>query len=166
GFASFMRQFAGGSFSGGLYRIHACTDILKWTELSVAAFDHLKGRIAAFASDWLGRQFALDWSRHEEGEPTVMMLDVGSAAAAPISHTFRRFHERYFSEESDTTLARRLYDRWLSSGGSPPTPCECVGYRVALYLGGDDDLANRELSNMEIYWSINGQILTQVRDLP
>ncbi len=43
---------------------------------------------------------------------------------------------------------------------------ECVGYRKPLFLGGQDVIDNLEISDMEVYWSLCGQLLGRVRNLP
>lgn len=40
--------------------------------------------------------------------------------------------------------------------GCPPFD-QCAGYRVPLFLGGDDAVANLEQSDIGVYWSLMGQ---------
>ena len=42
----------------------------------------------------------------------------------------------------------------------------CVGYRIPLFLGGDDSLENMEVSDMEVYWDMTDQLWEAVKDLP
>jgi len=43
---------------------------------------------------------------------------------------------------------------------------QCVGYITPLFLGGQDEFENFEISDLEVYWAINGQILEKTRGLP
>lgn len=39
---------------------------------------------------------------------------------------------------------------------------QCVGYKVPLFLNGQDDIDNRELSDMEVYWGLMGQMVNSM----
>ena len=43
---------------------------------------------------------------------------------------------------------------------------ECVGYRVPLFLGGQDVVDNLEVSDLGVYWSLCAQLRQGTRDLP
>lgn len=43
---------------------------------------------------------------------------------------------------------------------------ECGGYRIPLFLGGEDSLENMEVSDMEVYWDMTDQLWEAVKDLP
>jgi hypothetical protein len=36
---------------------------------------------------------------------------------------------------------------------------KCVGYKVPLFLGGEDEISNLDELDMEVYWSIIGQLM-------
>ncbi|WP_434798222.1 T6SS immunity protein Tdi1 domain-containing protein [Terrisporobacter vanillatitrophus] len=36
-----------------------------------------------------------------------------------------------------------------------------MGYKVPLFLGGEDDISNLEEIDMEVYWSVTGQLNSQ-----
>ena len=38
---------------------------------------------------------------------------------------------------------------------------DCVGYKIPLFLGGNDEISNLEITDMEIYWGICGQLITK-----
>jgi Domain of unknown function (DUF1851) len=35
---------------------------------------------------------------------------------------------------------------------------QCVGYQVPLFLGGKDSLENLEITDLDVYWSLSGQL--------
>lgn len=76
------------------------------------------------------------------------------------------FHDGILLEEPDATVAYGFFQKWLDAGGGAPGYEECVGYRTPLFLGGVDEVSNLEVSDFEVYWSICGQLLSQVRSLP
>ena len=43
-----------------------------------------------------------------------------------------------------------------------PSYKNCVGYKVPLFLGGKDAISNYEETDMEVYWSISAQIISQI----
>lgn len=43
---------------------------------------------------------------------------------------------------------------------------ECAGYRIPLFLDGEDSLENMEVSDMEVYWDMTDQLWEAVKDLP
>lgn len=149
----------------GAYRLHRIADTERFTALARAAFPAFADRIECFGSDWLGRQFARDRARMERGEPLVLMLDPGAGEALEIPADFTAFHEHELIEEPDAVAAFSFYQEWLSAGGAPPRYDQCVGYKVPLFLGGADEVANLEVSDLDVYWTISAQLLAKVRGL-
>ena len=49
------------------------------------------------------------------------------------------------------------YREWLE-GHAPVGRMECVGYKVPLFLGGEDSLEKMEVSDMEVYWDMTDQL--------
>ena len=84
------------------------------------------------------------------------MLEPGPGKLLKIAATFTEFVEREIIENREAVLACGFYTEWLAQGRSP-TFQECVGYRVPLFLSGNDGIDNLELTNMEVYLSITGQ---------
>lgn len=166
GFESFMRRYSGCSFELGLYRVHEIAEIRRWTGLCLEAFPSFENRIVCFASDWLGRQFALDFARVDQGERLVLMMEPGTGEALEIPVGFMEFHDSELVNDREAALADSFYQLWLNSGGTQPDQAQCIGYTQPLFLGGKDDISNLERTDMEVYWSICGELMAQTRDLP
>lgn len=166
GIASFFEQFAGMSFNQGLYRIHSVNEMTRWTANVVEAFPNFKKRILCFSYDWLGRHFAIDGGRTEKGQCQLLMLEPGTGSALQIPAKFKDFHDIELVEYQSNALASEFFMEWLNTGGESPNLSQCIGYKKPLFLGGVDDLENLELTDMEVYWSISGQLLAKTRDLP
>lgn len=148
----------------GLYRRHREEDVERFTALAEAAFPDLKGAIRCFGADWLGRQFATDARRVEGGKPQVVLIEPGTGEVLEIPADIDSFHTTILVDEADAAVAEPFYRDWLASGGARPAYDQCIGYIRPLFLGGADDLGNLELSDLDVYWTITGQILTQIRD--
>jgi hypothetical protein len=159
-------EFGGAIFAHGAYRIHDPTLVPRWTELAVAAFPELPDVVLCFASDWLGRQFALAAGAAPDGRPGVVLIDLHSDAVLKTHHDLDRFHDDLLASDPEPVLALELYGRWRGSGGAVPAPDQCVDYTIPVYLGGADDLSNMAIADMVVTWDIGGQLLRQVRNLP
>ena len=161
-----MKQFGGKSFNNGLYRILAPESITQWNSLVIHAFPNFTGRITCFAMDWLSRIFAIDTVRLVDGKPSILMFEPGTAQALEIPNNLESFHESELIEYRDAALSESFYKQWIAQGGVAPNSKQCVGYKVPLYLGGNDIIGNLELSDVEVYWGIAAQLIAQTRGLP
>jgi hypothetical protein len=131
------------------------------------AFPDFAGRVCPFSFDWLGRQFALDAKRSEGGEALILMMEPGTGQALEIPLSFSLFHEQ-LHELREPALADSFFRRWVESrpDSVPLLPQTCVGYQVPLFLGGRDEIDNLELVDIDVYWSICGQLRLGTRKLP
>ncbi|MBO6512132.1 MAG: DUF1851 domain-containing protein [Roseibium sp.] len=161
----FWKTIAGKSFNNGLYRTHTRRDAKRWSRLTTEAYPEYAGRVHCFAYDWLGRQFCLDFDRVEAGEPLILMLEPGTGEALEIPCNFLQFHNDELVNEADAALAAGFYDAWLAQGYQAPKSCQCVGYKHPLFLGGNDELPNLELTDLEVYWEIMSQLLCKIRGM-
>lgn len=162
---SWLDVAGGHSFVGGLYRVHTKTSASASDALVRHAFPEFAGRLACFAYDWLGRQFATDSGRGKTEDPEVMLFEPGTGEALEIPVPFSRFHDEELVDFTEEALARSFFDQWRRSGGEAPSPSECVGYKRPLFLGGEDVVANLEISDLGVYWTIMGQLRRQVHGL-
>ncbi len=143
----------------GAYRRFTAVEAATIADDVVAAFPDLAERITIFGCDWLGRVFAADSGRGGE----VLMLEPGTAEALQIPCDAGAFDDHELLHLAEPALALSFYRAWREAGGAAPGPGQCIGYRKPLFLGGVDDLENLELSDMEVYWSILSQVISQLR---
>jgi hypothetical protein len=155
-----MLEFGGATFSGGLYRVHDERSSAVAEGLISDAFPEFSDRARVFGYDWLGRQFALDFRRLQGGQPLVLMLEPGTGEALEIAANFVDFHDEEMVEFSDAVLAINFFDEWRAAhpDSIPLARDACVGYKVPLFLGGEDTIVNLELSDLDVYWTIFGQL--------
>lgn len=168
GAVEFISNFEGSTFSNGLYRVHPIKEIQKWTRIVEKFFPHFKGRIVCFSYDWLGTQFALDSSLVLNGEPLIVMFDIGTGQVLKSQSSFHNFHNFEMVNYPNEALELDLFNQWKNLGNDELQLDQCIGYKVPLFLNGNHELSNLEVSSMdmEVYWELFGQILEQVRKLP
>lgn len=148
------------------YRLHRRDDTARYTTCATEVFPEKAGLVECFGADWMGRQFALDHSRLVSGEPQVALLDPETREIFEIPCGYRDFHEVELFQHPNETVEYDRFQKWLSSGGRAPEYSECVCFKTPLFLGGKDTFDNLIVTDLEVYWTINGQILTQIRTLP
>lgn len=154
---SFLKAFSGSSFKNGLYRIHDINDIAKWTKIVEDTFPKYKGNILVFGYDWLGRQFA---QNSQTGK--ILLFEPGTGEVLNIPVDFVLFHDEEIAEYSEDSLASDFFEEWYESDGGGDIPHDkCVGYKVPLFLNGEDNISNLELSDIEVYWGIMGQMIAK-----
>lgn len=166
GLATFFRCIGGTSYAGGLYRTLQTTDRHVWRERLSNAFPEFERRIECFAFDWLGRAFTTDTGRIEQGLPGVLMFEPGTGEVLEIPANIYSFHDLELLTSAEAALAVSGYHDWMANGGTKPTYTECVGYRKPLFLGGADNRSNLQISDIDVYWSLMGQLIRKVKHLP
>lgn len=152
GFADLMTRYAGASFGDGLYRLFTPEEVVKWTALAGGCFRGAADTVACFGMDWTGRQFALDVRRVERGEPLTSMLDVGAGEIVEIPASFAELHDEALLGFPDVLLYEGLYAEWRAHGGLAPVHGKCVGWRLPLFLGGEEEASNLVMHDAESYW--------------
>ena len=113
-----------------------------------------------------GRQFALDSQRIENGQPQILMFEPGTAEVLEIQCNIVQFHDEEIPGYHDSCLASYFFEDWISSNPDGLEINECAGYKVMLFLSGEDTLQNLEKSDMDVYWSICSQLILKTKDLP
>jgi hypothetical protein len=167
GYPELAGRFAGCSFENGIYRLHDARTGPQAETWIAESFPRFVSRTCPFGYDWLGRQFTVDSERREEGEPLVMLFEPGTGEVLEIPFSFAAFHER-LNELREPALAGSFFASWAQANSQllPLDTAQCVGYKVPLFLGGKDTLDNLEVTDIEVYWSVSGQLRTGVRVLP
>lgn len=156
----------GKSFNRGIYRLLPLSAVCHWNNLVLDAFPGFAARITCFAVDWLGRVFALDSARLEDGRPGVVMFEPGTAEALEIPCNIETFHDVELLQYREEALAESFYRQWLKRGGVSPLTTQCIGYKKPLFLNGSDTLDNLEVSDLDVYWTIAAQLIQKTRGLP
>lgn len=82
-----------------------------------------------------------------------------------MSVRFSRFHDAELVDYAEEALAVSYFSKWREAGGTSPALSECIGYKKPLFLGGADEVDNLELTDLDVYWTIMGQLRRQVAGL-
>lgn len=159
-------KYGGTTFNEGLYRVHDAVSSGAATRDAAVVYPALKIPWVCFGYDWLGRQFALDYHRGTADNPEVVMLEPGTGEILEVPATFEDFHDYALLEYQEACLAPEFFGEWRAHGGDTPRIDQCIGYKTPLFLGGIDDVSNLEISDLDVYWAITGQLITSTRNLP
>ena len=146
----FLKTMGGKSFLNGMYRIFDEKSIPKWNDIVKKSFPKYKNQISVFGYNWLGRIFALDTQRD-----VVLIFEPGTGEILNTEENFVNFHDSEIPQYHDACLASEFFNEWFEANGNFVLPHnKCVGYKVPLFLNGEDDIENLEVSDMEVYWEI------------
>jgi hypothetical protein len=172
-YSAYLADAASASYDRGLFRV-----LLPGGVPDLVAFNAAEGWTAewpefrglrAFAYDWLGRLYVADadgsWTKPGSVvrfTPALGEVETPTAKAISVD----AFLFEALPKNRRDWLSADYFDDWLATGGSAPSPTECISYKVPLALGGDDDLPNLEVSDMAVYLSLSGQVHRQVAGLP
>jgi hypothetical protein len=156
------------SFNHGLVRFLTTTtspSLTEWNSPSGWASDWKSGqdRLIVIGFDWLGRQIAFDRKLVRDGQMLIDLLEPGTELLLETDLSFFEMISSEIINNSDALLASASHAAWLQAGNPEPKINECVGYRVPLFFGGKDEIENLELSDMDVYLSICGQLASGLR---
>lgn len=148
----FRKKYHGMSFGNGIYRVFNDNDIEKWKKIITEGYPDFENCFEPFAYDWLGRCFAIDL--RNDAKDKILMFEIGTADVLEIPCSFIGFHEEEIPLYPDACLASNFFNEWREENGIDLRPDKCAGYKIPLFLGGNDTAENLEISDMEVYWYI------------
>ena len=160
----FFSQFEGIIFNQGLYRIYKITEINDWTKIVETVFSDFKDTITCFAYDWLGRQFTLYKPLHSSNKSLVLRFDISSGLILKINKSFQDFHNIELVNNCDNILNSINFDEWIKKSQEIFTREQCLGYKIPLFLQGEDEISNLEIDNMKMYWQLFGELLKEIKN--
>ncbi|VTR99498.1 DUF1851 domain-containing protein [Tuwongella immobilis] len=102
--------------------------------------------------------------RHEDGR--ILWLDTGTAELCEVASDAAEFKELMVQpENANSWFIPQLVGDILSQG-KQLAPGECFSYQVLPALGGKMEPDNFEATDLQVHFSIAGQIHRQLHDLP
>lgn len=126
-------------------------------------FKKFKGNSYCFAFDWVGRQYAVNYS---DGKTLILLLDPATVEVFELEADIQSF----LNEETDDFKNGHLEIEKFNTLSKKIAPnlkfSQCIGFKKFLFLGGKDELDNFEVSDMEVYWELSYQVYVKTRDLP
>ncbi|MGW2560540.1 T6SS immunity protein Tdi1 domain-containing protein [Streptomyces sp. NPDC001514] len=162
GFAQLVAMGAGRSFGQGIVRVHTAQGAARVSGLLADAFPEFADRVVPVAQDWLGRQYALDLARSTPAAACFLLFEPGTGEAFEVDADVLELFNSAFVDDPDTYLAADLHSEWLGTGSPRLEAHQCVGFKVPLFLGGEGSVENLEISDLEVYWSLCGQLRSAI----
>lgn len=150
---SFLSEFQGQVFDNGLYRILD-------KDASLAALNRLQGlhvvsiknaNPVIFGLDWLGRYYAYD--RTDTSYTTL--FDVVEAETYTIEGDINFLHNTVLSENNKDFLEFDLFNEWHSQSRKSVGNNQCVSFKLPFFFGGQYEVSNLELSDIDVVWNLN-----------
>lgn len=156
----FLRNYAGTTFSNGVYRLHNRETGRYSQENAELAFPDIKDFILVFGFDWRGKQYSFDLGNPNQ----ILQLDVAEGNYYSVDVDFKKFHEKVLIKHKEETLNIDIYTKWQAYINSTSLlHTECIGFNIPLFLNGMDDFSNMEKTDLDVYWSINAMLLRSVK---
>ncbi len=156
--AEYLISKCGGlSISRGVFRIHTYSSADKWTKIATETFRDLQDDIIMFGVDWLGRQYAKRLSK-----TAILMFDIAEGKYYSLDTNIQNFLNEDLIEFAEDTLLINEFKEWNKRGISLKQN-EIVAYKIPLALGGQDSPSNYEITDAEIDWEINRQIIAKIK---
>ena len=150
------------SFEKGLFRIHTLGSSFYWTEIVTEYFKKHKGKVYCFAFDWMGRQFAIDL----KGKNLIYMFDYATGESFIMAQTLNGFFEEdLFTYREDTLLVDLFENFFVKEKRSFLEFDECITFKQPLFTGGEDNIENMEIGDIEVNWEINYQLFCKINKL-
>ncbi|RGE23246.1 hypothetical protein D1J51_03165 [Leucobacter sp. wl10] len=166
------RDLCGVSGNDGLLRFHDAESGPIAQEAVEATFGKLGVRADVFAFDWRARQYAISSSFDADGrysggdEPaTIVALDPFDMAIEPWGMAVEDFERAVMLPAVQEGLRPEPFARWRAAQGVPPlTLAQCAGATVPGFYGGEVDLGNLELNDVDVYLTFFAQLWQRARE--
>lgn len=150
-----LNQLGGKSFNKGLYRIHSLESSFEWTAFIKQIFPEYSDDIVVISYDWYGRQFAINIKEIN----LIHMYDPATFEYFNIHDNISEFHNLTITDSDEDLLLNEEFQDWLKVENHLLDIIECVGFKVPLFMNGQESLSNTERINMKFYWEINYKLL-------
>nr|MDT0658577.1 DUF1851 domain-containing protein [Micromonospora sp. DSM 115978] len=158
-------MFWGITFGGGLVVVHSQASASRASRLIAEAFPEFPGEYQAFAQDWMGRQYAVGVTPDTQYPQQLLLFEPASGDAFGIDAEIPDLFNVEFVSDPITYFAADLFADWIRAGGRLGWPDGCVGFKAPLFLGGEGVVENLEVIDLEVYWSLLGQLRSGTKDL-
>jgi hypothetical protein len=157
-------SMAGATLAEGFYRFHSPASVPRGNEACAKLIKGFEGRFFVFAFDWLGRELAVDIRDAKDGK--VICVDPGGGEYLRTDCPLPEWHDAVAGEEDPLAYPFYLDWRRANPGQGPVAFDQAIGYKVPLFLGGEDEVSNLEVCDREIYFELCTQLAHGARQLP
>ena len=148
-------SLGGISINKGLFKIHSFQSSKKWTEIICEIFPKYTNRISVYGFDWVGRQYAKDLDKD-----FTYLFDIATGEDFELEQPLSEFFNVDLIEYEEETLNTEEFNEWNKNKIELDFD-QIVGYKIPLWLGGEDSINNYEIADAEVYWEINRQLMNK-----
>lgn len=160
-----LTEHGGCDLDKGALRIHSLGSSYYWTLITrqyfTADFEENVEDFYCFAFDWTGRAYAAD----RKGD-VLYMFDPATGQYYRIKNNLEAFLNEAFVDFRDEDLLIPQFEELSGLYGDGLAFQDCIGFKVPLFLGGEDEPDNYEVISMDVYWELNYQLYLKVHELP
>ncbi len=154
-------------YLNGLYTIVTRDEASRLTKLAESIFPMASGKIAVYAVDWMGRLFATDTSTPDSiGAATVACFDFAEPSSFTTQANFEDFHNVVAIDMMAELFNMEQFTQWTSKNAPPNDETSCIGYKVPLFLGGQDNQDNMERMDRSVYLHMLSELWSSATNLP
>ena len=161
-YRTFVIAFGGMQFGKGLFNVFDKGDLRYWENNVTKMFPEYKGRFELFGYDWMGRCFAVTSLGADDEK--ILVFDPSTLEVSDIQLTFMDFINKAIPAAANECFSADAFINWYNTYGIELKYLNCLGNKVPLFLGGNDELDNMELSDMDVYWHILGQTAAKLKN--
>lgn len=163
--ARILAEHGGDTHAGGFYRFHTPASSVEGNDVCAKLIKGFAGRFHCFAFDWMGRELAVDIRGGAE-DGNVIAVDFGGGEYLKTDCPLSEWHDAVAGPEDP--LAYPFYKEWRGAnpGAKDLAYDQVIGYKVPLFLGGEDVVDNLEISDRSVYSELCTQLAHGARQLP
>ena len=97
----------------------------------------------------------------------IIRLDPATGQFDELESSLKEFFTELIIEHKEGILNLDQFIDWQNTTGAKQIDFdECVGFTTPLMLGGEDEIWNLEVQDLEVYWELNYQLYLKIYDLP
>ncbi|GAA1349528.1 T6SS immunity protein Tdi1 domain-containing protein [Falsarthrobacter nasiphocae] len=154
----------GTTFNNGLLRFHNEESGALALENLRDFFGERANELTPFAVDWRGRHFC---RVQIEGNDVALRADSAFMEASPLADYQETIAFLLQSDDATNLLEADVMEKSFDALGVYGLKfTDCIGLKVPAFLGGEEEISNFEVNNMDVYWTFNAQVYNKVKDLP
>lgn len=155
-YKDFVNQLGGKQFGNGVFNTFTVNMVERWNGIVTEAYPEFSNMFSVFGYNWMGRCFGVDLRKNTYGN--ILLFEIGTNDVLEIPCSFASFLNEEIPLYADACLAKTFFDEWMAVPERKLSFGRCAGYKIPLFLGGEDSIANLEESDMEVYWNMITQI--------
>ena len=147
-----ISQLGGRTYAKGLLRSFRYEDLPDWMERVKDAFPGIKQEYRLLAFDWLGNIFGV--GQNDKGKEVVLVFDLMDDFYFRSNLDPCEWLDRYIPWNPEDHLHLDLYREWYNRTKQPLRFQDAVSLKTPLDYGGELNMDNLELCDMDVYWAV------------